>query len=220
MNLIVFTRHSKFKMSMFRQIRQISCWSCGKDIKTLVSNLFCSHCQVLQEPDKNSNYFKIMGVRETYDLDENELAKKYKDLQKYLHPDKFANKNKQELEVSEKYSSLVNEAYKTLLEPMARGIYMLRLRGKEISENTEVDQEFLIKIMEKNEEVENAETEAEIMELNEEIKNMIKTLQKQLSIAFFDGDLKKVMKLLSVMKYYTSIDNQIQSAIRNKGIIR
>lgn len=100
------------------------------------------------------------------------------------------------------------------------GIYMLRLRGKEIPENSEADQEFLMKIMEKNEEVEEANTEEEIMKLNKEIKEVIMDLQKKLSIAFFDGDLKRVVKLLTYMKYYTSIDSQIQAAIRNKGIIR
>lgn len=97
---------------------------------------------------------------------------------------------------------------------------MLRLRGKEIPENSEADQEFLMKIMEKNEEVEEANTEEEIMKLNKEIKEVIMDLQKKLSIAFFDGDLKRVVKLLTYMKYYTSIDSQIQAAIRNKGIIR
>lgn len=97
---------------------------------------------------------------------------------------------------------------------------MLKLRGKEIPENTEVDHEFLMQIMEKNEEVENAETEEEIMNLNKENKAVIKELQKQLSTAFFDGDMKRVTKLLSRMKYYTSIDSQIQAAIRSKGIIR
>ncbi|XP_047538040.1 iron-sulfur cluster co-chaperone protein HscB isoform X2 [Vanessa atalanta] len=145
---------------------------------------------------------------------------KYKELQKYLHPDKYANRNKEEQEISAQYSSLVNDAYKTLLEPLTRGIYMLRLRGKEIPENTQLDQEFLFKIMEKNEEVENADTEEEIMRLNKENKAVIKDLQKQLSIAFFDGDLKRVLHLLSHMKYYASIDNQIQAAIRNKGIFR
>lgn len=100
------------------------------------------------------------------------------------------------------------------------GIYMLKLRGKEIPDNTEADQEFLMVIMEKNQEVENAESEEEIMSLNKENKAMIKDLQKQLSTAFFDGDLKRVTKLLTRMKYYTSIDAQIQNAIRNKGIIR
>ncbi|KAL0818336.1 hypothetical protein ABMA28_008815 [Loxostege sticticalis] len=204
---------------LLHHLRQLSCWSCGKEVK-LVSNLFCASCNALQQPSKQDNYFKILGVKETYDQDETELAKRYKDLQKYLHPDKFATRDKKEQEISEIYSSLVNEAYNTLLEPLARGIYMLKLRGKEIPENTEVDQGFLMKIMEKNEEVENAETEEEIMKLNKENKAMIKDLQKKLSTAFFDGDLKRVTKLLSIMKYYTSIDSQIQAAIRSKGIIR
>jgi hypothetical protein len=97
---------------------------------------------------------------------------------------------------------------------------MLKLRGKDIPENTEVDQGFLMEIMEKNEEVENADTEEEIMRLNKENKSVIGELQQQLSTAFFDGDMKKVISLLGKMKYYTSIDNQIQLAIRNKGIIR
>lgn len=97
---------------------------------------------------------------------------------------------------------------------------MLGLRGKKIPENTEIDPSFLMQIMEKNEEVENADSKEEIIKLNEENKAMIKDLQKKISRAFFDGDLKAVEKLLSCMKYYTSIDNQIQAAIRNKGIIR
>lgn len=97
---------------------------------------------------------------------------------------------------------------------------MLQLRGKSLPENTEVDQELLMDIMEKNEEVEHATTEEEIMSLNQENKAVISKLQKKLSKAFFDGDLTSVVKLLSHMKYYTSIDGQIQAAIRSKGIIR
>ncbi|CAK1590187.1 unnamed protein product [Parnassius mnemosyne] len=208
------------KSHLMNQFRFLSCWSCGKNTNNSSAHLFCSNCNALQPPEVKENYFKIMGIHETYDLDENDLAMKFKELQKQLHPDKFANKDKHEQEISDQYSSLVNEAYKTLLEPLSRGIYMLQLRGKEIPENTELDQQFLMMIMEKNEEVENAETEEEIMKLNKENKAIIKDLQKKLSLAFFDGDLKMVTKLLSQMKYYTSIDNQIQAVIRNKGIIR
>ncbi|CAK1541720.1 unnamed protein product [Leptosia nina] len=161
-----------------------------------------------------------MGLNESYDLNEEDLSKKYKQMQKYLHPDKYANKNEIEQEISAQYSSLVNEAYKTLLEPLSRGIYMLKLRGKHIEENTEMDPQFLMKIMEKNEEVESADTEEEIMNLNKEITAVIKDLEKELSRAFFNGNLDSVTKLLSHMKYYTSIHDQIQNSIRNKGIIR
>ena len=97
---------------------------------------------------------------------------------------------------------------------------MLQLRGKEIPEKTEVDRRFLMEIMDKNEEVERAVSEEEIMELNAENQAKIRNLQNQVSIAFCEGDMKRVMKLLGVMKYFTSIDTQIQAAIRNKGIIR
>lgn len=97
---------------------------------------------------------------------------------------------------------------------------MLSLRGKQLPENTEADQEFLMHIMEKNEEVENADGEEEIMTLCKDNKAVINDLQKKLSIAFFDGDLKRVTRLLTHMKYYTSIDAQIQGLIRSKGIIR
>lgn len=81
------------KSNIINHCRYISCWSCGtNNVNNLVVNLFCSKCNALQQPGTDISYFKIMGVNETYDLDEFELAKKFKELQKYLHPDKFANK--------------------------------------------------------------------------------------------------------------------------------
>lgn len=97
---------------------------------------------------------------------------------------------------------------------------MLRLRGLEIPEKTELDNDFLMEIMEINEQVEEAETEDDILKLNKKNQHMINELQRQLSGAFFDGDMKRVLQLLTRLKYYTSIDNQIQSVIRSKGIIR
>lgn len=79
------------KTNVLFQIRSISCWSCGSD-SNQISNLFCSNCKALQKPEKYENYFKVLGVKETYDLNEDELAKKYKELQKHLHPDKYANR--------------------------------------------------------------------------------------------------------------------------------
>lgn len=92
MNVSQFLSKRLLPHKLNQLIRLKSCWCCGNNLNNLVSNLFCSNCNALQSPDEKQNYFKVMGVNETYDLDENDLAKKYKDLQKYLHPDKFANK--------------------------------------------------------------------------------------------------------------------------------
>lgn len=56
--------------------------------------------------------------------------------------------------MSADWSSLINKAYKTLLAPIDRAVYMLELRGVKIPEdNTAVDKEFLFEMMERNEEV-------------------------------------------------------------------
>lgn len=70
-------------------VRMMSvCWNCNESN----GQLFCEKCKVLQKPDKAKNYFEIIDLREAYDLDEVGLAKKFKDLQRQLHPDKFSNR--------------------------------------------------------------------------------------------------------------------------------
>lgn len=91
MNLRKLVLQLSVKSSIVTHIRCINCWSCGNNVSTLVTNLFCSNCNVLQKPT-HENYFKLLGVSETFDLDENDLAKRYKELQKHLHPDKYANR--------------------------------------------------------------------------------------------------------------------------------
>jgi DnaJ-domain-containing protein 1 len=56
--------------------------------------------------------------------------------------------------LSADWSSLINKAYKTLLTPLERGEYLMKLQGIELpSENSSLDKSFLIEMMEKNEEV-------------------------------------------------------------------
>lgn len=57
------------------------------------SDLFCSKCKVLQEPPENLTYFDIIGISRSYDVNITEIQKKYKELQKLLHPDKYSTKS-------------------------------------------------------------------------------------------------------------------------------
>lgn len=48
----------------------------------------------------------------------------------------------------------MNKAYKTLLTPLDRGEYILKQEGVEIpTDNSSLDKEFLMEMMERNEEV-------------------------------------------------------------------
>lgn len=66
------------------------CWNCDYVYK---SELFCSKCKVLQELPQNLNYFDIMGIKRDYNVVNEEIHTKYRELQKMLHPDKFGNKS-------------------------------------------------------------------------------------------------------------------------------
>lgn len=65
------------------------CWKCGSTEKG--TYFFCEHCKALQKPDDNANYFHLLGVHETFDINLSDLSKKFRQLQSVLHPDKFSN---------------------------------------------------------------------------------------------------------------------------------
>lgn len=67
-----------------------TCWSCEKVNCINTNPIFCMHCNTIQEPNRDENYFKVIGIDIEYDLNQENLTKKYKDLQKLLHPDKFS----------------------------------------------------------------------------------------------------------------------------------
>ncbi len=54
---------------------------------------FCSACDLIQPPTGGLTYFDYFGLKPTYNLDEMELRRKYKNLQSILHPDRFTNKS-------------------------------------------------------------------------------------------------------------------------------
>ena len=61
-----------------------------------------------------------------------------RDLQKQFHPDKCGEES-QLKEKMEKYSSYINQAKATLLNDLQRAIYLMGLKGVEVSEDIEVE---------------------------------------------------------------------------------
>ncbi|XP_012234386.1 iron-sulfur cluster co-chaperone protein HscB [Linepithema humile] len=194
------------------------CWNCDYMFK---SDLFCSKCKVLQELPQNLNYFDIIGVKKNYNVVNEEIHRKYKELQKMLHPDKFGNKSEKERQISENLSSLINKAYSTLANPLKRGLYMLQLKGISIPEGTtNLNPKFLMEIMERNEEIDNAVDDRDkILKLAKESKELLNTLTMQVADAFNKEDIETATKILIKMKYYNTIDNRLKKLKHDLGII-
>src|ERR1022692_2349210 len=108
-----------------------SCWSCG----TMRAQHFCSACGKVQ-PAVPVDYFTFFGFPRKLNLDTAALEKEFYALSRRLHPDLFAQANPEERAFSLEQSSMLNDAYRTLKDPIKRTEYLLRLEGVELEEQS------------------------------------------------------------------------------------
>jgi molecular chaperone HscB len=108
-----------------------SCWSCG-DMRAAH---FCHACGKVQPP-LPVNYFSFFGLPRKLNLDVAQLEREFYELSRKLHPDLNARADKREQEWSLEQSSLLNDAYRTLKDPIKRTQYLLRLEGVELEEQS------------------------------------------------------------------------------------
>src|SRR5271163_3947362 len=108
-----------------------SCWSCG----TMRSVHFCEACGKIQPPAP-VDYFMFFGLPLKLNLDVAALEKDFYELSRKLHPDLNARAGGLEQEWSLEQSSLLNDAYRTLKDPIKRTQYLLKLEGVELEEQS------------------------------------------------------------------------------------
>ena len=66
------------------------------------------------------NYFQLFGLETQFTIDLAKLSTLYQTLQKKVHPDRFANASSQDQLLAVKKSTLINDAYQTLKNPLKR----------------------------------------------------------------------------------------------------
>jgi molecular chaperone HscB len=96
---------------------------------------FCGSCGRVQPPAP-VDYFTFFGLPAKLSLDVGALEKNFYELSRKLHPDLNARAGSQEQEWSLEQSSLLNDAYRTLRDPILRTQYLLKLEGIELEEQS------------------------------------------------------------------------------------
>jgi len=112
-----------------------SCWSCGASFEMMRAAHFCESCGKVQPPAP-SNYFAFFGLPPKLNLDIGALEKDFYALSRKLHPDLSAGSGSKEQEWSLEQSSMLNDAYRTLKDPIKRTQYLLHLEGVELEEQS------------------------------------------------------------------------------------
>ena len=96
---------------------------------------FCSACGKVQPPAP-VDYFTFFALPRKLNIDTAQLEREFYELSRKLHPDIYATGQPKEQEWSLEKSSQLNDAYRTLRDPIKRTQYLLRLEGVELEEQS------------------------------------------------------------------------------------
>lgn len=99
--------------------------------------------------------FDTLGVAPRFALDVSAAELRHRELSKALHPDRFAGASPTERRIALSRAIDVNEAWRTLKDPVKRAEALLRRRGVEVGETAEPkpSNELLLEMMEAREEL-------------------------------------------------------------------
>lgn len=78
---------------------------------------------------RQGDFFAFLGLPRKLNLDASELEQKFRALSRQFHPDYFYNAPAAERRASLEKSSYLNDAYRTLKQPVSRIAYLLELEG-------------------------------------------------------------------------------------------
>ncbi|OEC35776.1 molecular chaperone HscB [Pseudomonas cuatrocienegasensis] len=108
-------------------------------------------------------HFALFDLQPSFRLDLDQLAVRYRELARAIHPDRFADASEREQRLALEQSASLNQAYSTLKSAPQRARYLLTLRGPELPlEVTVQDPEFLLQQMQWREELEDLQDSADL----------------------------------------------------------
>ncbi len=125
----------------------LNCWNCGKTVQQIH---FCKSCDSLQPP--TNNYYDFFGLDHKLNLDLKELERRFYTFSRRLHPDVYFRRGTRERQFALDSTAILNDAYRTLKDPIARANYLLKERGFDIGEqkSNNVPPELLEEVFELN----------------------------------------------------------------------
>lgn len=138
----------------------------------------------------STNHFELLGLPVTYTVAQDLLTRHYRELLQSVHPDRFANAPDQERRISMQHATQINEAYRTLRDPLLRARYLLQLKGLEWDDETStvMDPAFLMEQMELREALAEVRDKAapldEVAMLLDDVRQRIQALIDGLTVLF------------------------------------
>jgi len=210
---------------------RVSCWHCGAEHP---ARLFCPACNALQPLPERADYFQVLDLPRRLVIDPELLQKHYYDLHRCLHPDLYQTGPQAARQASLRNTAALNRAYRSLRDPVDRGLYWLTLQGESLgADNKRVPPDLAAVVFEVQEQLEelravrnrNGAAQAlvgEVVEARAELLERQSVLLQQLEENFArwdaaDGDAatltRELKAILSALAYLGTLLRDVEKEL-------
>jgi molecular chaperone HscB len=174
------------------------------------------------------DYFEVFGLPRALNVDPSTLEKTFHQLSRKYHPDYFTTAPETERVQAVRMTALINDAYRTLRNPVTRVEYLLGLEGFK-PDGSKVPQSLLMEVFEINEQLEEVKAGRasieEIDSLRAQIREKRERFDKDLQKAADEWDelltsgpdeaqrkeqLKKLTEILSEASYIRNLERDLE----------
>ncbi len=169
--------------------------------------------------------FELLGTPRRFDVDVSSLEKTHRELSRALHPDKFAQATASERRAALEKAASVNEAWRTLRDPIRRAEALFRLADVPVGEDKEpkASPAFLMEVLEQREELAEARAKkdlARVTKIGEAMKKKAAGAEEKLREGFAHAPdraaAEKLLPLLGELRFYRRFLDEV-SAIEEEN---
>ena len=169
--------------------------------------------------------FQLLGVERRFDLDLATLEKTHRELSRALHPDRYAQAGASERRAALEKAASVNEAWRTVRDPIRRAEALFLVHGIAVGDNHEpkATPAFLMEMLEEREALAEARAEsdlAKVRAIGATMSARKQDVERRLAAGFDRssdvGGLMKLVPLLGELRFFKRFLDEV-SAIEEEN---
>lgn len=163
------------------------------------------------------DHFARLGLPAALGLDAAALDRAYFAAQRQWHPDRFVGRPAEERARASTEAAALNDAYRTLKEPLSRAVYLAELGGIELPGDgrTIDDPDLLMEAMETREELQEAVTPQAVDALAERCRGEVSKALAGLDTLFLRNDKVAIRKTLLRLRYLAKFTEEARARRTN-----
>jgi molecular chaperone HscB len=163
-------------------------------------------------------FYEAFDLEPALSLDAEDLKRRFYERSRQWHPDRFGRGSDEEKQKALEMTAVLNDAFRTLRDPVSRAEYFLKEKGFELSK--EAPPELLEEVFELNmalEELREGDESArpQLREVRDRFVAMRDSIDASLAEAGERGDLEQVRALLNRRRYIRNLIREVENVLPN-----